>query len=97
MSEIIYPMENWENKIVRIRATLTPYLAKRNFRFRDTPGTRLLVEQLKGFPSCKYDDGPDALELGVRLMRTIFHRGLNGQSLDDGPDDVVLISQGLLG
>jgi hypothetical protein len=95
MSERIWPLMNWENKIVRVRATLTPYLARREIRFRDTPGTRLLVEQLRGFPSCKHDDGPDALEMAIRLMREVFNRGLGGQSLDT-PDDIVAIQQGLL-
>ncbi len=83
MSLPIWPMNNWENKIVRIRATLTPYLSRGEFRFRDTPGTRLLVEQLRSFPACTHDDGPDALELAVRLMRDIYQRGAVSS-----PDDV---------
>ena len=54
-------------KEVRIRR-LTPYLNSGAFRFRDTPGTRLLVRQLQEFPVGDYDDGPDALESGIRLM-----------------------------
>jgi hypothetical protein len=94
MSLPIWPMNNWENKMVRIRATLTPYLSRKEFRFRDTPGTRLLVEQLRGFPTCKYDDGPDALELAVRLMRDVFQRGANGQPMED--PDSELVSHGML-
>jgi predicted phage terminase large subunit-like protein len=88
----IWPMNNWENKLVRIRATLTPYLARQEFRFRDTPGTRLLVEQLRGFPTCKFDDGPDAMELAVRLMRDVFQRGMMGEDYTDAE----IISQGML-
>lgn len=53
-------------KEVRIRR-LTPYLSQGQFRFRDTPGTRLLVQQLQTFPVGDYDDGPDAMEYALRL------------------------------
>jgi predicted phage terminase large subunit-like protein len=55
------------NKQVRIRR-LGPYLKTGVFRFRDTPGTRLLVEQLRAFPEYEHDDGPDSLELTLRAM-----------------------------
>ncbi|WP_460184946.1 phage terminase large subunit [Thermopirellula anaerolimosa] len=54
-------------KQVRIRR-LGPLLAARRLRFRrDSPGTRLLVEQLRMFPLAEHDDGPDALEMALRL------------------------------
>ena len=53
-------------KEVRIRR-LTPYLSSGLFRWRDTPGTRLLLEQLQSFPVGLHDDGPDALEYAIRL------------------------------
>jgi len=53
------------SKETRIRR-LGPYLARKEFRFRRTPGTRLLVEQLKQFPSADHDDGPDSLEMATR-------------------------------
>jgi hypothetical protein len=31
------------------------------------PSTKLLVDQLREFPIAKHDDGPDALEMAVRL------------------------------
>jgi predicted phage terminase large subunit-like protein len=89
----VWPLNNWENKLVRIRATLTPYLSRQEFKFRNTPGTQLLVEQLKGFPACKFDDGPDSLELAVRLMRDVFQRGIAG---DTGSPDDEKFSQGML-
>ena len=47
-------------KQVRIRR-LGPYLSSRRLRFKaDSPGTRLLVEQLQQFPIGDHDDGPDA-------------------------------------
>ena len=59
-------------KMVRIRS-LTPLLAKKQIRFkRHSPGVSLLMEQLKGFPSHKFDDGPDALEMAVRLTDLIL-------------------------
>jgi predicted phage terminase large subunit-like protein len=55
------------NKIARIRR-LTRYVVNREFRFRaDSPGCRLLVDQLMDFPIADHDDGPDALEMCVRL------------------------------
>lgn len=94
----IWPMLNWENKIVRIRATLTPYLSRHEFKFRDTPGTRMLVEQLRLFPQGEYDDGPDALELAVRLMRDVFQRGGVSEQVGTQDDGELygLVSQGIL-
>lgn len=59
-------------KEVRIRR-LTPYLSQGLFRFRDTPGTRLLAQQLQMFPVGKHDDGPDALEYLIRLMLHLWN------------------------
>ena len=54
-------------KEVRIRR-LGPFLSQRRLRFRSgSPGTRLLVEQMREFPTGDHDDGPDALEMAVRL------------------------------
>jgi len=62
-----YAIENHVSKKVRIRR-LSPYLASRRLRFlANSPGTRLLVEQLKTFPVGDHDDGPDALEMAIRL------------------------------
>lgn len=62
-----WPITNVEPKVMRIRR-LAPYLAHRELRFRDTPACRLLVEQLQEFPLGRYDDGPDALEMAVRIL-----------------------------
>ncbi|MCS7306265.1 MAG: phage terminase large subunit [Thermoguttaceae bacterium] len=60
-------IENQVNKQVRIRR-LGPLLAQHRLRFKaDCPSTRLLVSQLRDFPLGDYDDGPDALEMAVRL------------------------------
>lgn len=66
-----YPIRNSVNKAVRVRR-LGPLLAARRIRFRrNSPGTRLLVEQLQSFPVGDHDDGPDALEMAVRLVELI--------------------------
>lgn len=55
----------------RIR-TLGAFLAEGILRFRaNHPGTRLLVSQLRGFPLDRYDDGPDALEMGLSELQKL--------------------------
>jgi predicted phage terminase large subunit-like protein len=67
-------IENYENKVVRIR-TLTPLLAKGLLRFKgDSPGARLLVDQMRDFPLADHDDGCDSLEMSVRLMCNLLRR-----------------------
>jgi predicted phage terminase large subunit-like protein len=63
----IVEIENRDPKVVRIRR-LGPYLCQRKIRFRNTPGTRLLVQQLQEFPEGASDDGPDAAEMALRIM-----------------------------
>lgn len=60
------------NKDVRIRR-LGPYLANKLIRFKRSEGTRLLVAQLREFPLGKHDDGPDALEMALRTMISIWN------------------------
>jgi predicted phage terminase large subunit-like protein len=63
----LFGIPNTVNKEVRIRR-LTPYLSQRQLRFKArSPGTLLLVQQLKDFPQGDHDDGPDALEMAIRL------------------------------
>lgn len=69
-------------KPVRIRR-LGPYLAQQRFRFRDTPGTRLLVDQLREFPEGAHDDGPDSMEQGLRLLGDLLQG--TEQDQEDGP------------
>jgi predicted phage terminase large subunit-like protein len=65
-------IENHVNKLVRIRR-LTPYLSQKKVRFVDTPGTRLLVDQCKDFPLGTHDDGPDGMEMALRLAIDVSH------------------------
>jgi len=67
------PIENRTAKQVRIRR-LGPYLSSHRLRFKsNSPGTRLLVEQLEEFPIGDHDDGPDALEMALRLAVEVLH------------------------
>lgn len=68
----LYQLNNRVNKLVRVRR-LTPYLANGQFRFKgNSPGARLLVEQLRDFPNGDHDDGPDALEMAIRLANDLL-------------------------
>ena len=69
----VVPVVNTVNKQVRIRR-LGPYLARGAIRFRSTPGTKLLIQQLRDFPLALHDDAPDAAELALRTMVQV-HNG----------------------
>ena len=74
-------IDNRVNKHVRIRR-LAPYLSRGNIRFRgDSPGTDLLVQQLREFPEGDHDDGPDALEMALRVMDRLT-RPARGEEAD---------------
>ncbi len=73
-------IHNYTNKQMRIRR-LGPYLSKRRLRFlQSSPSTQMLVDQLRDFPLGSHDDGPDALEMAVRLAEELFRGG----AWDDG-------------
>jgi predicted phage terminase large subunit-like protein len=75
----LYGINNQSDKLMRIRR-LGTYLAQRLFRFKSrSPGTALLVQQMMDFPVGDHDDGPDALEMAVRLMSELLH-GRNEES-----------------
>jgi predicted phage terminase large subunit-like protein len=75
-----WPLENRTNKLVRIRR-LGPYLSSRRLKFKNnSPGTRLLVEQLREFPVGDHDDGPDAAEMALRLAAEL----IAGRGAKDG-------------
>jgi predicted phage terminase large subunit-like protein len=89
----MFSITNQVNKLVRIRR-LTPYLSQRRFRFlANVPGNELLVEQLKQFPHGEHDDGPDALEMAVRLAEQLLNQPAEPEEpftvstieLDEGP------------
>ena len=64
----VYPIKNTVNKITRIRR-LDSYLSMSRLRFcSSSPSCRLLVEQLRSFPVGSHDDGPDVLEMALRMV-----------------------------
>ena len=64
-------IDNHVNKLVRIRR-LGHYLATRRLKLKsNSPGTQLLVDQLRDFPAGDHDDGPDALEMALRLAEQL--------------------------
>ncbi len=68
----IVGIENHAPKAVRIRK-LGPHLSARRLRFKaGSHGTRLLLDQLREFPLAEHDDGPDALEMAIRLADSIL-------------------------
>lgn len=68
----LFAIHNTINKKVRIRS-LTPFLKQRRIRFRaNNHGTALLVDQLREFPTGEHDDGPDSLEMAIRLLMKLF-------------------------
>jgi predicted phage terminase large subunit-like protein len=70
----VYSLQNHVQKLVRIRR-LTGLLARQQFRFRHgSPGARKLVGQLRDFPVADHDDGPDALEMALRLQEALLNQ-----------------------
>ncbi len=80
------PNGNEGSKTRRI-LRLDPLLDQGRIKFlRGDRGTEMLVDQLRGFPLPKYhDDGPDALEMAVRLCEDI----LQGRVLERGREERV--------
>lgn len=79
-----WTLDNRVNKRVRIRR-LGPLLAAKRLRFKSgSPSTMLLVNQLRDFPLGDHDDGPDALEMAIRLAGELMQRQ---RGADDGLGD----------
>jgi hypothetical protein len=82
----LYGQMSKTKKDVRIRK-LGPRLARRELHFRRSKGGKMLVEQLKAFPQANdpksgvHDDGPDATEAAIRLLRWML---VGRRSLDQG-------------
>jgi predicted phage terminase large subunit-like protein len=59
-------------KIARITMGLGLFLKRGDVFFKsNSPGTSLLVEQLRAFPVADFDDGPDALDMAFQELRDI--------------------------
>lgn len=60
-----------ENKEVRIRMKLTPYLAQHKIHFRNIPALKQVRNQLQEFPNGAHDDGPDCLAMLVNIIEQL--------------------------
>ncbi len=75
----LYGITNFEDKDVRIRSKLTPFLAQGRFRFRKgSPGAQLLVQQMRDFPVGADKDGPDALQMALQLLDNLLGQKTGG-------------------
>lgn len=63
-------IDNSISKTLRI-SRLGQWLRLHRVKIRNTPGGRLLLQQLKDFPNGDHDDGPDAMEMAVRLLESL--------------------------
>lgn len=74
-----YPIELIENygvaKEVRIRR-LGGWLRSKRIKLRRNAATELLVQQMMMFPLGDHDDGPDALEMAIRLLDSLASAGV---------------------
>lgn len=67
----VWLLNNTVNKDVRIRR-LGGYLAHGRIKFKqDCPDTQILIDQLMDFPCGDHDDGPDAMEMAIRLAEQL--------------------------
>lgn len=73
----LHLIEQHASKELRI-GTLGSYLMRQKLRLCDTPGCRRLVQQLREFPLSDHDDGPDALELAIRMLSLMINGGRGG-------------------
>ena len=71
-----FSLDNRVNKLVRIRR-LGPFLSQHRLKFkRGSPGAALIVSMMRDFPDKNaHDDGPDALEMAIRLAKTLLAAG----------------------
>jgi predicted phage terminase large subunit-like protein len=72
-------VQNTLKKEVRIRR-LGPYLEQKILRFTKSAGSKLVIDQLKMFPSSQHDDGPDAMELALRTLIAVCNNKIRPAS-----------------
>ena len=63
-------IDNTVNKELRI-GRLGLWLRLHRIKIRRNKSGELLLEQLKAFPNGKHDDGPDAMEMAIRLLMSL--------------------------
>jgi hypothetical protein len=74
----LWSVNNTDPKQARVR-TLGTYFAQRRIRVRNTRGGRLLVQQLRDFPTGLHDDGPDALKLAEFMASHLLFGNVEGK------------------
>ncbi len=62
----IRPVKNFSDKVARV-SSLSPLVESGSILFRQDH--KALIDQLLQFPKGAHDDGPDALEMAVRMLR----------------------------
>ena len=87
----MYGINNTINKEVRIRQ-LGPLFAQHRLKIKNTPGGRLLLQQLRDFrapphPAGYHDDGPDALQQALTMLLYL----LNGKKKGPGQPQVLSV------
>jgi predicted phage terminase large subunit-like protein len=89
----LHLVENRVNKNVRI-GRLDPYFSRGLIRFRNTPGCKLLLSQLREWPLAHHDDGPDAMEMAIRLLDQMSQipTGANAVNVDEYGNELTEIS-----
>jgi predicted phage terminase large subunit-like protein len=92
----VVPIENYGvSKVARI-SRLSVWLKRKFFLFKEgCPYTDILLNQLLDFPYADHDDGPDALEMGLRVLTnyvnigTVMENGVNGDIDSEIEDDII--------
>lgn len=73
----VAPVEQTAPKEMRIRR-IGPMLSQRRLKFTTrNASNRILIEQMRDFPNGDHDDGPDALELAMRVAGELLHGRAN--------------------
>lgn len=67
----VEPIDNYSDKNMRIKR-LQPFVKNRYLKFN--PSHKTLLQQMREHPMGGHDDGPDALEMAVRLAETVAKR-----------------------
>lgn len=77
----VYAVNHTIPKVQRIRE-LSPFLAQKRFRVRNTPGGRMLVQQMREFPECEHDDAPDCAATGVEMLNHLMFGNSGGNRVE---------------
>lgn len=74
---------NTTPKRIRI-ARLGYWLRRHRIKIKNNAAGQLLLKQLKGFPNSEHDDGPDALEMSIRLLLQVCDQLQDVMQADGG-------------